>query len=262
MPSRPTLFSADPVDEVPLLRAPLVRVIAQVRFPEQLEVDRREVIEPIQGAIRERYPVLRQESIHVARGEGPQSVHSSTAWRFFDRTNTWRATLTTGFLALETWRYTSRADLVQRLVELSEAVATHIGPSRVDRLGVRYIDRIVNPELANVGRLLHSDVLGVAANIPTPTLVHTMNEALLQDLPALLLARWGYLPPNATYDPAALESIESSSWVLDIDVHRTNGPAFSPDWIRDEASALAARAYRFFRWAVTDEFLECYGGDV
>ena len=53
-------------EEVPLNDAPLVRVIAQLRFPEILSVEQREFVAPFQEATRSRYPVLRQEQTHRA----------------------------------------------------------------------------------------------------------------------------------------------------------------------------------------------------
>lgn len=46
--------------EVPLPDAPLVRVIAQVRFSEILDVEKREFVAGFQGASRHAYPILRQ----------------------------------------------------------------------------------------------------------------------------------------------------------------------------------------------------------
>jgi hypothetical protein len=54
-------FSSKGPDEVPLERAPLARVIAQVRFPTIVSLGRPEFIGPFQEAIRPRYPILRSE---------------------------------------------------------------------------------------------------------------------------------------------------------------------------------------------------------
>lgn len=49
-------FGAPGPDEVPLERAPLVRVIAQLRFPPIVSLGRADFIGPFQEAIRSRYP--------------------------------------------------------------------------------------------------------------------------------------------------------------------------------------------------------------
>ena len=47
--------------EVPLTRAPLIRVLTQVRFPVVASVEKQEFIGPFQEAIRKEYGVLRRE---------------------------------------------------------------------------------------------------------------------------------------------------------------------------------------------------------
>ena len=54
------LVAATPA-EIPLRTAPLVRVIAQVRFPVIASIDTRGFIASFQEALREAYPVLRPE---------------------------------------------------------------------------------------------------------------------------------------------------------------------------------------------------------
>ncbi|MCE9583617.1 MAG: TIGR04255 family protein, partial [Planctomycetes bacterium] len=130
--------------EVPLANAPLVRVIAQVRFPLVVAIERRDFIAPFQEAIRAKYPVLRQEFAQpvVMNMSGLASGQGQTAWRFLDVTGAWRVTLTADFLALETTSYKSRSDFLDRFRQLIVALDTHVEPKVMDRLGVRYIDRI------------------------------------------------------------------------------------------------------------------------
>ena len=58
-------FAGPAPAEVPLPRAPLARVIAQVRFPPNLALDKAEEVSGFQKAIRADYPVLQ-------RGGGPR----------------------------------------------------------------------------------------------------------------------------------------------------------------------------------------------
>ena len=50
-------FTDPPPVEVPLVNAPLVRVIAQLRFPLVAAIEQRDFIAPFQEAIRSSYPV-------------------------------------------------------------------------------------------------------------------------------------------------------------------------------------------------------------
>ncbi len=48
--------------------------------------------------------------------------------------------------------------------------------------------------------------------------------------------------------------------MLDIDLFATGERHFESQRIINEAKALAARAYAFFRWSITPEFIKVYGG--
>ncbi|MGD8207441.1 MAG: TIGR04255 family protein, partial [Thiohalocapsa sp.] len=61
MTANETPLTGPPPAEVPLSDAPLVRVIAQVRFPLVASVEKGDFIAPFQEAIRAEYPVLRPE---------------------------------------------------------------------------------------------------------------------------------------------------------------------------------------------------------
>jgi len=63
-------------------------------------------------------------------------------------------------------------------------------------------------------------------------------------------------------DPAAIEPLAEVSWILDLDMFRPESRAFAPDDVVADARAYAERIYAFFRWAVTEDFLRLYGGDV
>ena len=54
-------LTAQPPEEVPLKDAPLIRVIAQVRFPPILSIEKKDFVGSFQEAIREKYPILQHE---------------------------------------------------------------------------------------------------------------------------------------------------------------------------------------------------------
>lgn len=252
-----------PPREIPLAHPPLVRVIAQVRFPLIASLEQRDFVAPFQEALRRDYPVLRPEQ---SRGVvfGPQGVmeaRSNTVWRFRDTQDVWRVSLSSDFLALETERYTSRNDFMDRLKQVLGALKKHVEPAVVDRIGVRYIDRVVGDNLAEIARLVRPEVAGILA---TPLAPHTRqsiaeNVFRLPDGEGQVTTRWGKLPERATVDPGALEAIEAPSWMLDIDAFLAETRAFDVDGVVGQARGFAERIYSIFRWAVTDEFLRRYG---
>jgi uncharacterized protein (TIGR04255 family) len=255
-------FTDPPPVEVPLVDAPLVRVIAQLRFPLVAAIEQRDFIAPFQEAIRSSYPVLRQEQtqqiLFGANIAAPaQSV--STAWRFNSEDSHWRVSLTSDFLALETTKYTSRSDFLRRLEQVVSALATWIDPKLLDRLGMRYIDRISGDALADIVRLVRPEVRGLMGSPAAGAVSHSITETVFARDDAQVLARWGRLPPNVTVDPAAIEPSDASSWILDLDMFSAAPTPFSVERVIADARGYMERLYTFFRWAVTDEFLHRFG---
>lgn len=252
---------APPPAEIPLRDAPLVRVIAQVRFPLIIAVEQRDFVSPFQEAIRSEYSVLRHEQTQgvLVAPAGVKPVQG-TAWRFSNVEGKWRVSLTPEFVALETTNYTSRADFLGRLRAVLEALDRHVEPKLADRLGIRYIDRLTGPAVDDIASLVRPGVLGIAATSAAAHAQHVLSETLFAVEDARLLARWGRLPPNVTVDPDAIEPTADASWILDLDMFTASPRPFSVDQLVESASRFAERLYTFFRWAVTDEFLRRYGG--
>jgi uncharacterized protein (TIGR04255 family) len=251
-----------PPREVPLPDAPLVRVIVQVRFPLVVSVERREFIASFQEAIRPEYPVLRPEQTRglLVTAGGLTPTQPKTTWRFWDLTGDWRVSLAPDFVALETTTYRSRADLLRRLRTVLGALHQHVQPALVDRLGVRYIDRITGAAVEQIRELVRPEVRGIAGTPAALQVEHSLTESLFRVGAAQVLARWGSLPSAATFDAAAIEPIGEPSWIVDLDMFRVESFPFDVEDLVLEAGRFCERLYTFFRWAVTDEFLRRYGG--
>lgn len=254
---------APPPAEVPLKNAPLVRVIAQLRFPEILSVEQRDFVAPFQEAIRATYPVLRQEQTQgILLGPAMLApAKPQIAWRFSDTDGHWRVSLTPEFLALETTKYVSRLDFFSRLEAVATALDEHIEPAQIDRLGVRYIDRITGAAVDDIATLVRAEVRGITGTIAATHATHALSESMFAVDGARVLARWGFLPPGATLDPAAIEPATEKSWILDLDMFSAGPIPFVVSQVVERAQRYAERIYTVFRWAVTDEFLVRYGGE-
>lgn len=252
---------APPPAQVPLAHAPLIHVLAVVRFPLIAEIETPEFAGTFQRALRAQYPVAEREvlEVHTTRSSGAVAADHKTVLRFVNDAG-WRASLARDFLALETTRYVSRADFLERLRFLLGALTKQVTPARVDRLGVRYIDRIQGEDLANIGTLIHPELAGVAKTSFASQCTHSLSDNLFDLDDAQLAGRWGLLPPNATPDPSTIEPIAQPSWILDLDMSTKSHTDFTAEAIVAKAEAFAARIYTFFRWAVTDAFLQRFGG--
>lgn len=255
---------APPPPELPLENAPLVRVITQVRFPPILAIEQRDFVAPFQEALRATYPVLRQEQAQgvLVSPAGVAPVKPQTAWRFADVDGHWRVSLTPEFLALETTQYRSRTDFLGRLRTVVAALDEHVEPKLIDRLGIRYIDRITGAAVDDIAKLVLSEVRGIMGTPVASHAAHVLAETMFELDDARIVARWGLLPPGATVDPAAIEPAPHKSWILDIDMFSASPIPFSVDRVVDDAKRYAERIYTFFRWAVTDDFLRRYGGKL
>src|SRR5436190_338463 len=118
MGSRENPLTAAAAREILLPNAPLIRVITRINFPTVVSIGKAEFIAPFQEALRSVYPVLRPEQalslVFSNLGPGtPQTPQTQTTWRFSDPDNAWRVSLASNFLAIETTKYVSKADLVE-----------------------------------------------------------------------------------------------------------------------------------------------------
>ncbi len=193
---------------------------------------------------------------------GPVEMRPSNVWRFLTVDGHWRVTVTTTFLALETDRYGSRSDFFGRFGALLAALQEHLKLTTFERLGLRYINRVVGEPLGRLTEMIHPALVGM---LGTPAGLHAdlaVSEHLfgLPEENGMMRTRWGLIPANLTVDPNAIEPLAEPSWVLDLDAFREEVRLFDAAQVAAEATALAERAYSFFRWSVTDEFLKHFGG--
>ncbi len=251
--------------EVPLPKSPLARVIAQVRFPSVLSINDPAFIAPFQEAIRRQYPRPLQERTQELSftPNGVTPGNSAVIWRFCTMDDHWKVSLCPFFLSIETAQYTSRADFFERFSFLLSQLDKHFSPAIVERLGVRYIDRVKDPELKEIEEMVRPEMLGILPSSMRQEIVHQISDCLLRPAEAdsSIVARWGKIPENITVDPGAIEVLDVPSWILDLDMFSTAPMPFETSDIIERSHLFARRIYAVFRWAVTDHFLKVYGGD-
>ena len=268
----PQPLDPTPTPQVPLERAPLARVISQARFPPILGVRNRDKVAVFQEALREDYPFLQEEHVHqvdLPAGQNP-SVQKEVIWRLANQQQNpeWRVSLGVSFIALETSDYESRQDFLARMEAVVHAVGRVFKPPSVTRLGLRYIDRLTGPAVEQIDRLVRPEFLGLAHSGEARPLLPLRDSLLHMMTDALFLAadgnqihgRWGELPPNATYDPNALEPVPERSWVLDLDMFTNAAASFTVPELVATTRRFAESIYWLFRQIVTDDFLRFFGG--
>jgi len=260
-----TIFNGAPA-EVPLATNPLVKVIVQLKFPMNALISTNEGVAPFQSALRPRYPLMKKAD-QLSFLVGPNSISNSptSVWRISDLQETWFVVLGSDFIALETGAYESRSDFMDRWLEVLSALATaDLVPTRCDRIGVRYINRVergefldgmenyLNQEFIGVGRLGFSEEVEVVASVSQ---VHYRMEEYE------VRAVWGTIPSNVALLPG-IEPVSHKSWMLDVDVFTELGMPFEVSEISLRTRQFSEQSHAFFRWATNDKFLRLYGGRI
>jgi uncharacterized protein (TIGR04255 family) len=264
----PEPLGGSPPPEVSLPRAPLDRVLVQARFPGILKIDNKDSVASFQEAIRRDYPLFEQDTIQhfqvqIGQPGGPAFRQMpGNLWRFLDSEKRWRLSLATDQLSLETERYTSRDDFIDRWSNALRAVERFFDPQIVVRLGMRFIDRIKGEQLKDIDELVRPDILGVIKPPLNEHVRQALSEAVLTVAEGEMLLRWGILPANGTIDPVVLSPVPERTWILDIDVWSAEQRPFRGAELGDCSRTLAQRAYSVFRYMTTNRFLQTYGGQI
>lgn len=261
-------FSLKPVEEVQLHRAPLAKVLMQVQYSRtpQLATDGAEAL--IAKTLG-RYPVRRRQVtadmvpnvvINGQQLQLPGGITPGVAFLFSDPKGAWQTTVTETAVALETTDYSTRDDFCDRAGEIFGALASVALPPVVDRVGIRYIDRLTGPTVEQVPSYVIPELGALVGCVEAPLwLHHSITESQIEIGPnERVLVRSGLLPAGSSFDPA-LQPVGEPSWVLDMDVFTTQASfAFEPDELTHRLRRYAETVYSFFRYATTTAFQEAH----
>ena len=260
-----TPFTQELVHEVPLVGAPLVRVIGQVRFPKAFDFDQPETLKLLRVGLTDAYPVANVgKSAQITIGpEGVAQGQPQAVLRCQSADGSWQVSVTESFVSLDTGSYASRADFAQRFKSILQVVFAAISPPIIERIGVRYINRICALDLrAQLDRWVEPELhSGVSIPLGEATLVHSFSESLFEWNESRLLARWGWLPSGAVPD-ASVQPVETVSWQLDLDAFVEGRFPPDADTIGAKVVSLAESGHRFFRRATTQQLLVDLGGQA
>ena len=255
-------FALNAPETIRLSSAPLERVLCQVRWPELTGFTQRfdSIGEAIGISLAGDYPLFakRQEANFVIGPNGVAAQPGIFVYQWSSADSRWGVHFAPTFLTIETSRYTSKEDLLDRLRKVLTSVRQHTSIPHYTRLGYRYTNRVT--AVTDINELIRPEVRGGGA-VPLregASVLQSVTETLYQVDEDRLLARWAQLPGGATIDPA-IPPLDSESWILDLDSFSETAGAFDPEEIGETALRLAKRGYTFFRWSVTQQFLEMFG---
>jgi uncharacterized protein (TIGR04255 family) len=259
-----TPFDDEPLEEIHLASAPLVRVIGQLRYPQLASMADETVALAFAKEVSGDYPLFeeaREVNLLIADATiSQQEKMTSPVWRLQTADGNWLVTLGRNSLSLEALEYAGRRDFCDRLIRLADTFIRKAAPPRFDRFGIRYINRVTNTEtIAGLSKLVRPEMIGAAAlRLPEDVTVHhSLLEAQFNQGAHTMLVRCGVLPAGTTID-LAVPATSLPSWTLDIDSAVSGPGVVAADKISDLATDLAERAYRFFRYAVNRDFLRVF----
>lgn len=261
-------FIDAPPAEVPLKDPPLVAVVAQIRFPRRLSITNpsSSFVSEFQELIRGTYRQVEEVKIMNIKVSGAgvdPELKPESLWRFFDKENKWRVSLSPEFISLDTTSYSSRTDFVERLMVLVDALEQALKPDQALRIGIRYLNRLSEDKNQNLKKIIKPEALGTTQlNAFESSKIYLMNDAAFKTKEGEGKMRWGYLPADATHEPELMSPVNYAAWVCDIDSTNEEILDFNSKKLRPVVSDLAGRAYAMFRSLVTDDFLTIHGGKV
>lgn len=151
--------------------SPLKLVVGQVRFPTLLRFEQNSFVASFQEAVRDDYPKVAREST-VTLQISPAGVDRNSngfLWRLSSRDNFWSVVLGESSLTLESRRYSSMQDFLERFGRVLEAAKDSLEISDRLRLGLRYINEFRYPSASDIAdwrelELLNSEFLGFEAS--------------------------------------------------------------------------------------------------
>lgn len=236
----------------PLLsRAPLVRVLCQIRWPKLTKFDAAQVADSLAQAIGDDYPFrdLQQEMQITIDQAGPRQTPGGVIHRFLSRDRAWVVALGDMFLALETNKYQGHDDFIVKLGVVMDALLVAAPIPSLARVGFRYTNRLDDEaDLEGLGILFQPCLLGWLGQ---GDVIQTVTETLLKEEDRYLMVRSALLGPGSVLD---LPPVQTRSWLVDLDSYVESTQ--SPDNVRDLARELSGRASRHFRTLVTPQFVE------
>lgn len=232
------------VDVEEIDHAPLVKVIAQVRFDGQSVLSTHDGVSQFREQLRHRYPrLLSEQQQTFTAGPGGISSTAVPQWRLTDLSGEWSCIVGPEQLALETMQYSKWADMRDRIEEALGSL-DEVGQLQVrERVGLRYVNHVQPGEDGSFSTQVSRDLLGLAGQ-PSwmDALTASLSQTVARDGSAQLALRYG--TGVGVIDPSSL-------FVIDIDCADEQPAKYDQTAILSCFDTFNDVAYRCFRACVT-----------
>lgn len=250
----------DPPDEK-LERSPLRLVVCQVRHEAVIAVaDVSRALE-VHRAVQGIFPNIEQiteEKIDVTIGAGGSEAKRADplqGWRFQSADKKWTAVISQEYFSVETIAYDRWADFRDRLARLARSVAEVFSPKLENRLGLRMIDQIENPNSntpTGFKRLIIDEILGPITSADLSSSVKSTQSLVELEGPDGVTI-------NLQHGCQLFGEIYN--YILDHDCFRQIGRPFDVDEILNTVDQFHNLAKQIFRSVITDNLYEYLRGD-
>lgn len=244
-----------PPDRTVLVNAPLVVVLAQVRFDAQELAASPAAAEALLPAaeplgLTAMTQVMQQQVTFTngAAGDDPQGSGTQRAagWQFASKDGSASLTLMPDVLTLEMRSYGSWDEFSKTWAAFVQALAVAVQPSLATRLGLRYVNRMTPQDAGTVA------ALGAPGLIDKPWLGPAVESSLAEYVTATEgRATLGFPDgTDALVQHGTVAESDGATFVLDIDCFRTRPARFSVHDVGVAFGALNDRALQIFQSVV------------
>jgi uncharacterized protein (TIGR04255 family) len=174
-----------------------------------------------------------------------------SGWQLKSADENWEVELMPDHLGLETKAYSTWRDFRTRFAAALTALAEIVSPTLEHRIGLRYIDRVQEPEIAlpdGWTPYIAAELLGSVAHPTLGGAILAQQQQVMIDLGDDARCRFahGFLRADN----------ERLHYFLDYDMHREGARAFEPDGIIDKLDEFNTDALKLFQASVTAALLE------
>jgi uncharacterized protein (TIGR04255 family) len=251
-----------PADRTLLVKPPIELAVVEIRFA----TDATDVDSTVALAMRAALASVGQDFPRLERTQenrveiqldpvaGPQTrvAQFARGWQLHAVDGSSIVTIVAGAVVLQTNRYERwSVTLRPAVLAMLKVVDSHLAPTLVARIGLRYVDRFVDTTATAAtwtGRI-NPDLLGVVSH---PVFGSHVRSAQQQVEINLGPAHGAMLRHGPFADPAVGGAV---SYLVDIDVFDAESTAFEPEALTVRAETLNRTAATLFQATLTREYL-------
>lgn len=253
------------LDDRPLRRSPLAVAVFQVRFEQNLSVGAGDTplrVHDQLGGPDGRY--VRVEPVQLMTGavqvtplgisQVPSSNIPSRGFRMTNADGTLLMSLMPDFVSIDNTAYTAwKDDFRAKIDEVLSAVAEQVNPRVEERVGLRYVNKVMEPEVsvpADFRGIISDGLLGATADDFWSAGVTGSQQQIEIDISDGIqcVLRHGTLP--------RANGIGLDGYLLDIDVFRARPRRFNVESIIETCDRLNEAATAIFQGALTTSYLD------